>query len=44
LFAADPLILFETVGNTHNDVMMTAFLVISVLALRHRSQLAAPLL
>lgn len=43
-FFANPLVLFEGVGNAHNDVLMTAFLVASVLALKRRSTLAVPLL
>jgi hypothetical protein len=34
LFLANPLIVFEGVGNAHNDVMMTFFLVAAVYAMR----------
>ena len=44
LFLANPLVLFEGVGNAHNDVMMTTFLVGAMLALQRRSPLAGPLL
>ncbi|MDP9366162.1 MAG: hypothetical protein M3Q10_18405 [Chloroflexota bacterium] len=44
LFLANPLVLFEGVGNAHNDVLMTLFLVAALLALKRRSLTAAPLL
>ncbi len=44
LFLANPLVLFEGVGNAHNDVMMAFFLVASMLALARGSWLAGPLL
>src|SRR5689334_23887941 len=44
LFVANPLVLFEAVGNAHNDVMMAAFVLAAVCALRRRSRLALPLL
>jgi hypothetical protein len=34
LFLANPLIVFEGVGNAHNDVMMTLFLVAAIYAMR----------
>jgi hypothetical protein len=42
-FLANPLVLFESVGNAHNDVLMTAFLLTAVLALRRGSTWAGPL-
>ncbi len=44
LFLANPLVLFEGVGNAHNDVLMTLFLVASVVALRRKLVIAGPLL
>jgi hypothetical protein len=44
LFLANPLVLFEGVGNAHNDVMMTCFLILAMLALRKQSPMAGPLL
>jgi hypothetical protein len=44
LFLANPLVLFEGVGNAHNDVMMAMFLIAAALALKRQSWLAAPLL
>ena len=44
LFAANPLVLFEGIGNAHNDAMMTLFLVAALVALRARSALAGPML
>ncbi len=44
LFAASPLVLFEGVGNAHNDVLMTAFLVAALVAAANRSALAGPAL
>ncbi len=43
-FLANPLVLFEAVGNAHNDVMMTLCLLAAVLALKRRSWLVLPLL
>jgi hypothetical protein len=43
LFLANPLVLFEGVGNGHNDVMIALFLVAALLALRGRSWLTLPL-
>ncbi len=40
LFLANPLVLFEGVGNAHNDVLMTLFLVASVVAFRRKFTLA----
>jgi hypothetical protein len=37
LFLANPLILFEGLANAHNDVMMTAFLVIAIVMLQKKS-------
>jgi len=44
LFVANPLVLFEFVGNAHNDVMMAMFLIVAVVALKGKSFWAAPLL
>ncbi|MBW3631971.1 MAG: hypothetical protein KY456_02975, partial [Chloroflexi bacterium] len=44
LFLANPLVLFEGVGNAHNDVLMTLFLVASVMAFRRKLVIAGPLL
>lgn len=44
LFLANPLVLFEGIGNAHNDVLMTLFAVAALLALQRRSPLAGPLL
>jgi len=44
LFAANPLVLFEGIGNAHNDVLMTLFLVAALVASRARSPLAGPML
>lgn len=43
LFAANPLVLFEGVGNGHNDVHVAIFLIGAVVALAGRSWLALPL-
>lgn len=43
-FIANPLVLFEGLANAHNDVLMTAFLIGAIFALRRRSPLAGPLL
>ena len=37
LFLANPLVLFEGVGNAHNDVLMTLFLVAALVAFRRKS-------
>jgi hypothetical protein len=44
VFAANPLVLFEGVGNAHNDVLVALFLVAGLAALRSRSLLAGPAL
>ncbi len=44
LFVANPLVMFESVGNGHNDILLTFFLVGAMIALRRRSVLAGPLL
>lgn len=46
LFLANPLVVFEGIGNAHNDVMMTVFLIAAVYAMRQRRGrwLAAPAL
>lgn len=44
IFLANPLVLFEGVANTHNDVLLTTFLIGAMLALQRRSFLAGPLL
>ena len=44
LFLANPLVLFEGVGNAHNDVLLTSFLAGAMIALQRRSPLAGPLL
>jgi hypothetical protein len=43
LFLANPLVLFEGVGNGHNDVLMTLFLVAALVAFRHKSVVAGPM-
>jgi hypothetical protein len=43
-FLGNPLVIFEAVGNGHNDIMMTAFLLAAVLALKRRSWMTLPLL
>lgn len=44
LFLANPLVVFEGIGNAHNDVMMSFFLIAAVYAFRRQreSWLAAP--
>lgn len=42
-FLAHPLVWFEGVGNAHNDVTVTVFLVFALLAVKKRSALAIPL-
>ncbi|MHB0877748.1 MAG: glycosyltransferase 87 family protein [Anaerolineae bacterium] len=44
LFALNPLVLFEGVGNGHNDVLGALFLVLAVVALQRRSWLSLPFL
>jgi hypothetical protein len=44
LFLANPLVLFDGVANAHNDVLMTLFLVASVVAFRSKMVIAGPLL
>lgn len=44
LFAANPLVWFEGVGNGHNDVLLTCFVVTAMVALERKSPLAGPLL
>src|ERR687893_2231816 len=44
LFLANPLVLFDGVGNAHNDVLMTLFLVASIVAFRRKLLIAGPLL
>src|SRR5215213_5008867 len=44
LFLANPLVLFEGIGNAHNDVLMTLFLVAALVTFRRKSVLAGPLL
>jgi hypothetical protein len=43
LFLANPLVLFEGVGNAHNDVLMTLFLVAALVAVRRKSVIAGPM-
>lgn len=43
-FLANPLILFEGVGNAHNDVLMTVLLIGALLALQRRWTATGPLL
>jgi hypothetical protein len=42
LFLANPLVLFEGIGNAHNDVLMTLFLVAALVAFHRKSVLAGP--
>src|SRR5687768_15377401 len=42
LFLANPLVLFEGVGNAHNDVLMTLFLIAALVAFRRKSVIAGP--
>jgi hypothetical protein len=44
LFLANPLVVFESVGNGHNDVLMTLFLVAALVTYPRRSAFAGPLL
>src|SRR5919107_1272396 len=43
LFLANPLVLFEGVGNAHNDVLMTLFLVAALVAFQRKSIIAGPM-
>jgi hypothetical protein len=43
LFLANPLVLFEGVGNAHNDVLMTLFLVAALVAFRRKLVFAGPM-
>ena len=43
LFLANPLVLFEGIGNAHNDVLMTLFLVAALVAFRRKSVFAGPM-
>jgi hypothetical protein len=43
LFLANPLVLFEGVGNAHNDVLMTLFLVAALFAFRRKLVIAGPI-
>jgi hypothetical protein len=43
LFLANPLVLFEGVGNAHNDVLMTLFLVTALVAFHQKSVIAGPM-
>ena len=40
----NPFLMFEAVGNAHNDVVMTLFVLAAILALKRRSWLGGPLL
>jgi hypothetical protein len=42
LFLANPLVLFEGIGNAHNDVLMTLFLIAALVAFRRKSVIAGP--
>lgn len=44
LYLANPLVLFEAVGNAHNDVLMTLFLVAALVAFGRKSAFSGPLL
>src|SRR5215216_3565013 len=43
LFLANPLVLFEGIGNAHNDVLMTLFLVATLVAFHRKSVIAGPI-
>ncbi len=43
LFLANPLVLFEGVGNAHNDVLMTLFLIAALVAFHRKSVIAGPM-
>ena len=42
LFLANPVILFEGIGNAHNDGLMTLFLMLSLLSIKRKPILALP--
>jgi len=44
LLLANPLMLWEAVGNAHNDLLMTTLIIAAALALQRASVLAGPLL
>jgi hypothetical protein len=44
LFLANPLVLFEGVGNAHNDVLMTLFLIAALVAFHRKSVIAGPMI
>ena len=44
IFVANPLILFEAVGNAHNDIMMATFLLAAIVAMKRMRSLVLPLL
>lgn len=44
LFGANPLVLYLSVGQAHNDLLLTVLLLAAMLALQGRSPAAAPLL
>jgi alpha-1,6-mannosyltransferase len=44
LFIANPLLLFEALGNAHNDLLMTTFLILALYALKKKSTMSLPLL
>ncbi len=44
LFLANPLVVFEVIGNAHNDVLMTLLLVCALAAFARKSVAAGPLL
>jgi hypothetical protein len=44
LLLANPLVLWEAVGNAHNDLLMTTLIIAAALALQRMSLLAGPLL
>src|SRR5215217_1507568 len=43
LFLANPLVLFEGIGNAHNDVLMTLFLIAALVAFHRKSIIAGPM-
>jgi Glycosyltransferase family 87 len=44
LFIGNPMVLFECIGNAHNDIIMAVFVIAAVLYFKRRSLLSAPLL
>jgi hypothetical protein len=44
LFLANPLVIFEAIGNGHNDVLMTLFLIAAIVRFHEKSPLAGPAL